>query len=71
MLTFTILSGFVLRIVASDLSLSPLMDLRDTDGSTGTICRGLIKRDTEGEGRHVPGHLREAQFAIPIQVKHP
>lgn len=67
MLTFMVLSSFVLSFVSP----FPLVDLRGTDGSTGMICRGLVKRDTGGEGRHVPRHLREAQFAIPVQVKHP
>lgn len=71
MWTFTVLPSFVLSFVTPDLSLFPLKDLTDRERSTGVTCRGLVKSVRGGEGRHVPGHLREAQFAIPIQVEHP
>lgn len=69
--TFTVLSRFLLSLTTPDLSLFPLKDLTDRDRSRGMTCRGLVKSISGGEGRHLPGHLREAQFAIPVQVEHP
>lgn len=67
-----VLSSFVLSFTTPDLSLFPLKDLTDRDRSTGMACRGLVESVSQwGEGRHIPGHLREAQLAIPIQVEHP
>lgn len=52
-------------------SLALLTDLRAREGGAGAVCRGPGQSDHGGEVRHLPGHLREAQFAIPVQVKHP